>query len=179
MKALKEIGFKKAVKFFFTSLALVFYRAMIFPPMRVAFLRLLGAKIGKDCVIHSVNFFNCYRTGFTGFYVGDKCFIGDECLIDLADKVIFEDNVTVSERVTILTHTNVGYRDHPLQKYFTAFCKKVVIRRGAFIGVNATILPGVEVGECAVVGACSLVNKNVSPYTVVGGIPARVIKKLK
>ncbi len=178
MKALQEIGPRKALKFGVFTILLVIFKAMLFPPLRVWFLRLLGARVGTGVVIHSVKFFNHYRTGFGGLKIGDHCFIGDEALIDLADQVILSDSVTLAERVTILTHTNVGFKDHPLQKYFPAFSKPVILERGSFVGVGATILAGVTVGQCAFVAAGSVVNQDVPPFHVVGGVPARVLKVL-
>ena len=66
---------------------------------------------------------NCYRTGFKGLEIGNDCFVGDDSLIDLADQVILADQVTLAERVTVLTYTNIGYEDHPLQRYYLSFTK--------------------------------------------------------
>jgi len=54
----------------------------------------------------------------------------------------------------------------------------VIIERGAFVGVNATIMPGVRIGQGAFVGAGSLVREDVPPWHVVGGVPARVLRVL-
>ena len=178
MKALKEIGFRQALKFFFTTLFLVVFNNLLFPQLRSVFLQIIGAHVGKNTIVHAVTFFNCYKTGFKGLHLGDDCFIGDDSLIDLADQVILADQVTLAERVTILTHTNIGYKDHPLQKYYPSFTKPVVIENGSFIGVNATIMPGVTIGPCSVVAAGSVVTSTVEPFTVVGGVPARVLKTL-
>lgn len=178
MKAMREIGVKKTFIFGFVTILMVFYKLMIFPQLRVYYLRILGAKIGRNVVIHNVNFFNYYRTGFKGIKMGNDCFIGDDSLIDLADEVIIYDSVTIAERVTILTHTNVGYRDHPLQKYFTSNSKPVTLKYGSFIGTNVTILPGVKIGEYSFVAAGSVVTKNIPAYSLVGGVPARVIRTI-
>ena len=151
---------------------------MIFPQLRAFYFRMLGAKIGKNVIIHNVNFFNYYRTGFKGLRIGDDCFIGEDSLIDLADEIIISDSVTMAERVTILTHTNVGYRDHPLQDYFPSNTKLVTLEYGSFIGANATILPGVNIGKCAFVAVGSVVTKSVPAYSLVAGVPARVIRKI-
>lgn len=179
MKALREIGVKKAFKFLFFAILMIFYKIMIFPELRVFFLRMLGAKIGKNVIIHNVNFFNYYRTGFKGVKIGNNCFIGDDSLIDLADEIIISDSVTIAERVTILTHTNVGYRNHPLQKYFPSNSKPVTLEYGSFIGASVTILPGAKIGKCAFVAAGSVVTENVPAYSLVGGLPARVIRTIK
>jgi len=178
LKAFGEIGIRKAIRFCAGTLVLAVFRLMIFPPLRTLFLRMVGVKIGKNVTIHSVKFFNVYRGGFAGLKIGANCFIGDEVLIDLADDTTLEDDVTLAERVTILTHVNVGFRDHPLQRYFPSYSQGVVLKRGCFVGTNATILPGVTVGECSFVGAGAVVREDVSPYHVVGGVPARTIRVL-
>ena len=179
MNAIREIGVRKALRFFFSTLFLILFNLLIFPPLRGWGLRMAGARIGQDCVIHATRFFNAYRLGFKGLELGNKCFIGDDCLLDLADRIILHDEVTLAERVTILTHTNVGYADHPLQQYFPAFTKPVVIQRGAFIGVNSTILPGVTVGEGTFVAAGSVLRDDTLPWSLVAGVPARVIRMLR
>jgi acetyltransferase-like isoleucine patch superfamily enzyme len=178
MKALGEIGFKKSLKFFFTTIALIIFKLMIFPQLRRWYLKLVGVKVGKNAIIHNVKFFNGYRKGFSGLVIGNDCFIGDETMIDLADSVVLEDQVTLAERVLILSHTNVGFNDHPLQSYFPSSARGIRIKRGAFIGSNVTILPGVTIGECAFVAAGSLVREDVPSWTLVAGVPAKVVRKI-
>jgi len=178
LKALREIGFGKALRYGCFTLLMVLYRAMIFPQLRVLFLRILGAKIGSNVIVHRTAFFNGYHAGFRELRIGSDCFIGDDCLIDLYEGVVMADSVTLAERVLILTHTNVGYRNHPLQGHFPPVAKPVSLKHGSFIGANATILPGVEVGECAFVAAGSVVTEDVPEWTLVGGVPARVIRTL-
>ncbi|MBI3550331.1 MAG: acyltransferase [Elusimicrobia bacterium] len=177
-KALDEIGWGGALKFGLLTIAMVGYRVMLVPQLRAAYLRLLGAKVGRNTVIHDCRFFNYYRTGFGGLTIGDDCFIGDETLIDLADRVTLESQVTLAERVTVLTHLNVGYQDHPLQKAFPSSHAPVVFKKGAFAGACTTFLSGVTVGEAAFVAAGALVNEDVPPRVLAGGVPAHVIKKL-
>jgi acetyltransferase-like isoleucine patch superfamily enzyme len=179
VKALREIGLRKAIRFAAGTVLLVLFRLMIVPPLRTVFLRLAGAKIGKNATIHAVKFFNVYRGGFGVLQMGDNCFVGDETLIDLADEIIMEGDVTLAERVAILTHVNVGFQDHPLQTYFPSYSRKVVFKRGCFVGTNVTILPGVTVGECAFVAAGAVVREDVPPYHVVGGVPASTIRVLQ
>ncbi|HYN91624.1 MAG TPA: DapH/DapD/GlmU-related protein, partial [Thermoleophilaceae bacterium] len=147
MKALQEIGWARAFRFGFFTLAMVPYRLALVPQLRAPWLRLLGARIGRRTVLHDVRFFNLYRRGLAGLDIGEECFVGDECLLDLAEGVRLERQVTLAERVLILTHTNVGYHDHPLQARFPAMAAPVVIERGSFLGANVTVLPGIRVGE--------------------------------
>ncbi|HET8645921.1 MAG TPA: acyltransferase [Vicinamibacteria bacterium] len=178
MKALHEIGWRKAFRFGFYTLALLPYRAALVPPLRALWLRLLGARIGPRTIVHGVRFFNLYRRGLPGLSVGRECFLGDECLLDLAEAVVLEDQVTLAERVLILTHTNVGYADHPLQAHFPPQAAPVTLRRGCFLGANVTVLPGVTVGERAFVAAGSVVTADVPASTLVAGVPARVVRPL-
>jgi acetyltransferase-like isoleucine patch superfamily enzyme len=178
VKALDEIGWRRAARFGALTIAMVPYRMALFPPLRSAWLRLLGARIGRRAIVHDVRFFNLYRRGLSGFSVGEDCFLGDECLLDLAEGIRLEDKVTLAERVLILTHTNVGYRDHPLQALFPATAAPVVVESGSFVGAQVVVLPGVTVGKGSFVAAGSVVTGDVAPGTLVAGVPARPVRAL-
>ncbi len=178
MKALGEIGWRRALKFAFTTLAMVPYRLAFFPQLRALWLRGLGARVGARVILHDVRFFNLYRKGLSALEVGDECFIGDECLLDLAEAIVLERQVTLAERVLVLTHINVGYKDHPLQRHFPPSAKPVFLGQGCFVGANATILPGVRIGRCAFVAAGSVVTQDVLDRTLVAGVPARIVRTL-
>ena len=178
MKALGEIGLARATRFGLLTLAMVPYRLALVPQLRSPWLRLLGARIGPGAILHDVRFFNLYRRGLGGLTVGRDCFLGDECLIDLAEAVSLGDQVTLAERVLVLTHTNVGYRDHPLQRLFPPMAAAVVVEDGSFVGAGVTLLPGVRVGRGSFVAAGSVVTEDVPPATLVAGVPARPVRTL-
>ncbi len=178
MKALGEIGWRKAARFGFFTLALVPYRLALFPQLRAPWLRLLGARVGRRTILHDVRFFNLYRRGLAGLEIGEDCFLGDECLLDLAEGVRLERQVTLAERVLVLTHVNVGFADHPLQAHFPAVAAPVVVESGAFVGANVTVLPGVRVGSQSFVAAGSVVTADVPPRTLVAGVPARPVRTI-
>jgi maltose O-acetyltransferase len=178
VKALAEIGWRKALRFGWFTLALVPYRMALVPQLRAPWLRLLGARIGSRSILHDVRFFNLYRKGLGGLAIGRECFLGDECLLDLAEGIVLGAQVTLAERVLILTHTNVGYKDHPLQKHFPASASPVTIESGSFVGANATLLPGITVGAGSFVAAGAVVNADVPPHTLVAGVPARRVRAL-
>lgn len=179
MAGLNEIGIIKALKFGLGLLQASLLRfPLLLPQMRVILLRLFGATIGKNTIIHNADYMNIYRMGFKGLKIGDNCFIGNHVLFDLADETILGDHVTISEKSTVLTHLNVGYKDHPLQKHFPALTKPTVFKSGCFIGVNCTILAGATIGGNSFVGACSLINKDVPDKTLVAGVPFRIIEEL-
>ena len=178
MKSFQAIGWQKAVRFVWYGLIQAVLSRVLLPPVRVWMLRLAGAKVGDACVIHNVRFDNLYHYGFAKITIGNNCFIGDEVLLDARGGVTLGDHVTLSNRVAVLTHINVGYPDHPLQKAYPMRESVVVIKRGAYIGTGATILPGVTIGQSSVVGAGAVVTRNVPAKTVVAGVPARKIKKI-
>ncbi len=184
MKAVEEIGQKKLVKFILYSMLMVIYHGIInhflyFSPFRKYFLIILGAKIGKDSIIMDAKFVNWHQKGPGGLTIKSNCFVSDGVMIDLYDSVKLGDNVTLAQRVLVLTHTNVGYKDHPLQKYFPKSSKPVIFKNGSFIGANSTILPGVIIGENSFVAAGSVVAKDVPDNVLVAGVPAKIIRTLK
>lgn len=178
MKLFKEVGIKRIIKFIIYSFLQFFYGFLFLPPLKTFFLTLLGADINSKAVLMGVKFFNWHINGPKGLVIGKDCFIGDETLIDLYGKVILEDQVTLAQRVLVLTHINVGYSDHPLQKYFPKTSSSVVFKKGAVVGAGSTILPGVVVGEKSFIAAGSVVTKNVPSGMLVGGVPAKIIRKI-
>lgn len=179
MRVADEIGIEKIIKFAVMTLVYCLYPICILPPIRKFFLTIFGASIGSGSIIMNVKFFNLHHKGLSGFKIGKDCFIGDETLIDLYDTVTLEDQVTVAQRVNILTHTNVGYKDHPLQKYFPKESKPVTIKSGSVIGATSTILPGITIGKESFSAAGSMVTEDVPERTLVGGVPAKTIRKIK
>ena len=178
MKAVSEVGWARAARFGLMTLAMVPYRVALVPPLRTAWLRMLGARIGSGVVLHDVRFFNLYRRGLSGLAVGDDCFLGDECLLDLAEGIVLGAQVTLAERVLVLTHTNVGYKDHPLQKHFPASAAPVRIESGSFVGAGVTVLPGITIGAGSFVAAGAVVTADVPPRALVAGVPARQVRAL-
>lgn len=88
--------------------------------------------------------------------------------------ITLEDDVLIGPKVSLITES------HPLDpiERKSLLAKPVVVKRNAWIGAGAIILPGVTVGENAVVAAGSVVNKDVAANTVVAGVPAKVVKTL-
>lgn len=151
---------------------------MCFPPLRSFWLRVGGAHIGRGTIINKISLVNLYAHGLGNLSIGDKCFVGDEVMLDLSGKVILGDHVTLALRAVVVTHMNVGFRDHPLKSRYPKMVEKVLVRRGSFVGANATILPGVTVGEEALVAAGSVVVDDVETRSCVAGVPAKVYKRL-
>jgi len=106
-------------------------------------------------------------------------FIAGRVLIDsrFPELVSIGEHVYLTRGAVILTHLSPT----PLQATVMGGIRTrpVTVKRGAHIGVNAIILPGVTVGECALVGAGAVVTKDVPDYTFVAGNPARVIRSIQ
>jgi len=137
-----------------------------------------GAHIGANIEIHTpITFHNVSSlpgVHYANLQIGSDCYFGREIFFDLADKIVVEDNVTVSMRVMLLTHTHAG--KSPLTSgRLPPSQAPIVLKRGCYIGAGATILQGITVGECAIVGAGAVVTRDVPAHTTVVGVPARTI----
>jgi len=117
-----------------------------------------------------------------GCKVGKNVHIGHGVRLDFGnvERITVEDDVLIANGVTLLCHIrdmknyHVGNRatDMPV-KY-----GDIYLGRGCYIGINVTILPGVHVGEGAVIGSCALVTKDVPAWTIATGVPARVVRNV-
>ena len=104
--------------------------------------------------------------------IGNRVTVMYNCLMMGAGGITIEDDVLVAANVQLISN------NHDLHDRMILTCKPVVLKRNCWIGAGASILPGVTVGENAVVGAGSVVTHDVAPGTVVAGNPARFIKAI-
>jgi acetyltransferase-like isoleucine patch superfamily enzyme len=117
-----------------------------------------------------------------GAKVGRNVFIGMEVMIDssYAEMITLEDNVHIASRCILLCHQ----RD--LSKYFVGsdyaalpYKKdKITLKKGCLVATNTMIMPGVTIGEGAIVGAFSLVTKDVPAWSIATGRPAKVVRSI-
>lgn len=124
--------------------------------------------------------FRCSMERLRGVKIGKHVFLGGGNVLDRArpDLITIEDYVSLAGGIYILTHSNPTT---PLREILGPSSKKiepVVIKRGAWIAVNVVILPGVTIGENAIVATGSVVMNDVPAMTIVGGTPAKEIKKI-
>ncbi|MET3500349.1 acetyltransferase-like isoleucine patch superfamily enzyme [Mucilaginibacter sp. SG538B] len=132
---------------------------------------IIGATIDK-----STTLFAPFHTNFGRFIsIGKHVFINHACSFLDMGGITLEDHVLLGPKVNLITE------NHPLDPVNRRgmICKPIVIKRNAWIGAGATILPGVTVGENAVVAAGAVVSKDVPANTVVGGIPAKILKTIE
>lgn len=106
--------------------------------------------------------------------IGKNVFINFDCVFLDLGGITIEDNVLIAPKVSLLTE------GHPIsiEDRHSLIPKPIHIKKNAWIGANATILQGVTVGENAIVAAGSVVSKDVPDNTIVGGIPAKIIKTI-
>jgi len=154
--------FLQGIQFLFLKLLANFPSQRI----RVFVLRLLGAKIDQSAVLYGGFEIRSPRK----LKIGANSCIGHRATLDARGGLTIGNNVNFSSEVMIWTAQH-DYRD---PRFGTDF-KPVAIGDFAWLGPRCILLPGVTVGEGAVVAAGAVVTKDVEPYTLVGGVPAQKI----
>ena len=143
----------------------------VFRKWRLLLLRLFGAQVEWDANVYaSVKIWAPWR-----LRMGHRACLGPEVICYNQDWVVLEDDAIVSQYSYLCTAGHdTSHANTADEGLITA---PIVLRKGAWIGSRAFVGMGVEIGEGAVVGATASVYKSVEPWTVVGGNPAKVLKK--
>lgn len=131
---------------------------------------IIGAKIDSSTTI-----FAPFYTNFGRFItIGNNVFINHACSFLDMGGITIEDEVLIGPRVNLVTE------NHPLDPADrrAVVTKPILIKRNAWIGAGATILPGVTIGENSIVAAGAVVSKDVPANTIVGGVPAKTLKQI-
>lgn len=136
-------------------------------------IRELFSKLINKKVHESFNLFPPFNTD-SGKHItiGKNVFINSGCKFQDQGGIIIGDDVLIGHNVILAT---INHEENP-KKRGNMILKPIIIKNNVWIGANATILQGVTVGEGAIVAAGAIVTKNVDPYTIVGGVPAKIIK---
>ena len=137
-------------------------------------LRTCGWKIGSNVRIVS-SLKNCRSWEVS---IGDNSFLGHEFTLYGNGGVTIGADCDIGPEVAILTGSH-EVDMLPNKTAGTGIIRSTSIGRGCWIGARATILPGVTIGDCAIVGAGSVVRENVPEFTLVAGVPAEVRKSLR
>ncbi len=158
------------MRYFLTGLAYLALRWISSVPsntLRVLFLkRVCGVRIGPQVRIY----LGTQLRGVKGIVVGRNTLIGNDCRLDGRTGLTIGANVNISNEVMIWTlHHDITCSQ------FSTIGAPVVVNDRAWLCSRAIILPGVTIGEGAVVAAGAVVTRDVPPYTIVGGSPARKI----
>ena len=104
--------------------------------------------------------------------IGKNVYINSNSLLMARGGITIEDDVLIAANVQLLSNNHDEYERNILT------CKPIHIKKGAWIGAGASILPGVTIGENAIVGASAVVTKDVGDCEVAVGVPAKVVKTL-
>jgi acetyltransferase-like isoleucine patch superfamily enzyme len=141
----------------------------------IAEIRNLLGKITGTTISDTTAVFAPFYTNFGKFIsIGENVFINHACSFLDMGGITIEDGALIGPRVNLVTE------NHPLNpdERSALLTKPILIKRKAWIGAGATILPGVTVGEHAIVAAGAVVSKDVPENVIVGGIPAKIIKAI-
>lgn len=123
----------------------------------------------------------CFFLRKAGYVIGEKVYIGEDLLIidelDDRGRVKIGDRVAIAERVTLVISSYPNFSR--IKSYVKNKHGMIEISDDAWLGTGSIILPDVKIGQGAVVGAGAVVMNDVADYTIVGGIPARELKKIQ
>lgn len=107
--------------------------------------------------------------------VGRNVFINTGCRFQDQGGIVLGDGALIGHNVVLAT---LNHDEHPDRRHIL-HPAPIVLGKNVWIGANATVVPGVTIGDGAIVAAGAVVTRDVAPNTVVGGVPARVIKKME
>jgi acetyltransferase-like isoleucine patch superfamily enzyme len=138
--------------------------------IRLQLSKIIGSAIDSSTIV-----FVPFHTNFgKHITIGNHVFINHGCsFLDLGG-ITIEDNVLIGPKVNLITE------NHPIDptQRKSLILHTIHIKKNAWIGAGATILPGVTIGENSIVAAGAVVNKDVPANTIVGGVPAKMIKEI-
>ncbi len=157
---------------FLSELRLYFCNELIslFPSRSIRhwfYTKVMKFEIDSECSI----FMHCRFDCAEGLTIGKHSTVNSNCRLDTRGGITIGANVSISSETIILTG------DHDMNTIdFMGRNRPVIIKDYVWIGTRATILPGVTIGKGAIIGACTLVSKDIAPYSVVVGVPGKVVK---
>jgi carbonic anhydrase/acetyltransferase-like protein (isoleucine patch superfamily) len=129
---------------------------------------------GDHCVVQNYAFFQLTKPE-PKLIIGDNVVIGRNNIIAVKGSITIGDFTRIGAYVQIIDHGH-GFDKDDLIMNQEAVIEPVVIGKDVWIGVGARILKGVTLGNHAVIGSNAVVTKDVPPYAIVGGVPAKIIK---
>ncbi len=141
-----------------------------------------GISLGNNVTILRNTIIECtgvFRNLGEGLIVGNNVGLAQNCFIQVRGRVLIGDNVIFGPGVSIFSE-NHRFDDPELPVSVQGETRKgVIVEDGVWVGARAVILDGVKVGKNSIIAAGSIVNKDVPPYTIVGGVPAKILKNRK
>lgn len=137
----------------------------------------LGATVKDSVTIKTGIMLDNIESAINHLKIAEAAYLGPGVFLDLAAAITIEGEVVLSPQAMLLTHGDVG--DRFLAQYLSRSEGPILLKKGCWIGSRAIILPGITVGTGAVVGAGAVVTADVPDFTVVVGVPAREIRKIR
>jgi acetyltransferase-like isoleucine patch superfamily enzyme len=143
--------------------------------------------IGNDCLIYGLL---ALETSTSSIAIGNNVFVGGGTIIDSACSIEIGNNVLISyqailqdsdnhsSKINLRKKDNKDWKERSAHDWEVTPQKRIKISDGVWIGARAIVLKGVTIGEGAIVGAGAIVTKDVPPWTIVAGNPARIIREI-
>ena len=131
-------------------------------------------EVGDGCTIQNYAFFQLTKPN-PKVYIGNNTVIGRHCMITAKNLIRIGNNVLMGAYVQVIDCSHGIVKSAPIREQ-AAEIGQVTIGDDVWIGAGAKILMNVNIGQGAVIGANAVVTKDVSPYAIVGGVPAEIIK---
>ena len=140
-----------------------------------------GFTTGFNCRMDAFNHHNLKREKL--IEIGNNVQINDDVHIATVEKIKIGDDVLIASKVYITDHNHGNYKGDNQDSPFSTpnsrkiYTKPVIIEKNVWLGEFVSILQGVTIGEGSIIGTMSVVTKDIPPYSIAVGSPARVIKK--
>jgi maltose O-acetyltransferase len=139
-------------------------------------LRLFGFTVGRGTLLASPFTLTGGRAARANLTIGSMCYLNHGCIFDAVGPIVIGDDVSLGHEVLITTGAHrIGDAS---RRGGLVTPQPVRVGNGVWIGSRAVVLPGVTIGDGAIVAAGAVVTKDVAPNTLVGGTPARPIRDL-
>jgi maltose O-acetyltransferase len=144
--------------------------------LRSLVLRIAGFRVGRGTLIAGMPTISGPKGLHRNLVIGRHCFVNVGCLLDLGAALVVGDRVSLGQEVMLLTTTHepgpLQHRAGPIRS------SPVSVGDGAWLGARCVVLPGVRIGEGAIVAAGAVVTRDVESHTLVAGVPARFVRSL-
>ena len=139
--------------------------------VRKLFSRLIGKPVDNTFALFPPFYTDCGKN----IHVGKNVFINSGCRFQDQGGIIIGDGALIGHNAVLATLNH----DIDPKKRSTMHPAPITIGKDVWIGANATIIPGVEIGDGAIIAAGAVVTQNVPPNVIAGGVPAKVLKKIE
>ena len=150
---------------------------------QVGFATKLKVKFGKR-IAKSFPYNNIRVWGLRlcGFSIGEKVYIGEDIIVasvisEKSCELVIKNRVAIGPRVTLLLSSDANWSK--LMNKINYIKSYIILEDDCWLGAGVIVLPGIKIGKCSIVGSGAVVTKDVPPYTVVAGVPAKIIRKIE